>query len=103
MNFYWKDKSRYSISVLTRVIKFGFGLVIVLMIIGVSNCSNGVSSSQSYWENKVYPLRYQPELDRLNFKRYFRNKSLVKFQMKCFFYGGPCDAGKNIHFSNYSN
>jgi len=40
---------------------------------------------------EVYPLQYQPEVDALDISWYFRNERLIKLQVKCLFYNGPCD------------
>ncbi|OXA49931.1 uncharacterized protein LOC110854348 [Folsomia candida] len=39
----------------------------------------------------IYPMTFQPEIDSLDIGVYFRNERLVKLQIMCIFYGGPCD------------
>lgn len=56
-------------------------LSLLFSLVQISNSQRGT----------VYPLLFQPEIDSLDIGIYFRNERLVKLQIMCIFYGGPCD------------
>jgi len=43
----------------------------------------------------LYQMKLQPEYEDFDMARYFRTRELVRFQIRCFFYGGPCDIGNH--------
>jgi hypothetical protein len=66
------------------LISTAFGVVIVLTFSTI--VVNGRPQA-----GKEYPLKLQPELDILDVETYISNPRLLKLQIQCILYDGPCD------------
>jgi hypothetical protein len=79
ISFWKKSKSK----------KMSGNVVCVLSLVVVLSCvvCPVVSRPQI---NRQYPLRIQPEFDGIDISQYLKNSRLVKLQINCVLFDGPC-------------